>query len=96
MKYNLTKTILNLSVICALLTLGSGVFAQETKEANRPVAEKAETLGIVKEKPESGPAIEIEGGFMVPYEATIPGTDVKYTMLPIPGGKFMMGSPEDE
>jgi formylglycine-generating enzyme required for sulfatase activity len=95
-KYNLTKTILNLSVICALLTLGSGVFAQETKEANRPVAEKAETLGIVKEKPESGPAIEIEGGFMVPYEATIPGTDVKYTMLPIPGGKFMMGSPEDE
>jgi formylglycine-generating enzyme required for sulfatase activity len=33
---------------------------------------------------------------MKPYTETIPGTDVKFDMVPIPGGKFMMGSPESE
>jgi formylglycine-generating enzyme required for sulfatase activity len=31
-----------------------------------------------------------------PYSEKIPGTDVVFEMVPIPGGKFMMGSPEDE
>lgn len=52
--------------------------------------------GFSKTKPESGPSVEIEGGFMVPYTTTIPGTDVTFEMIPIPGGKFMMGSPESE
>ncbi len=30
------------------------------------------------------------------YTNTIPGTTVTYTMIAIPGGKFVMGSPEDE
>lgn len=33
---------------------------------------------------------------MKPYTQTIPGTDVKFEMLPIPGGTFLMGSPESE
>jgi formylglycine-generating enzyme required for sulfatase activity/mono/diheme cytochrome c family protein len=33
---------------------------------------------------------------MKPYEVTIPGTDVKFKMVPIPGGEFVMGSPEGE
>jgi formylglycine-generating enzyme required for sulfatase activity len=33
---------------------------------------------------------------MVPYEATIPGSDVKYKMMPIPGGRFKLGSPMAE
>ncbi|HLX64157.1 MAG TPA: formylglycine-generating enzyme family protein [Planctomycetota bacterium] len=33
---------------------------------------------------------------MKPYSETIPGTDVKFDLVPIPGGKFMMGSPETE
>ena len=33
---------------------------------------------------------------MKPYEVTIPGTTVKFTMVPIPGGEFVMGSPESE
>ena len=53
-------------------------------------------LGIAEKKPESGKFVKIEGGYMVPYEATIPGTEIKYTMIPIPGGKFTMGSPDDE
>jgi formylglycine-generating enzyme required for sulfatase activity len=31
-----------------------------------------------------------------PYTTTIPGTSVKFTMTPIPGGEFTMGSPEQE
>ncbi|MGA2033496.1 MAG: formylglycine-generating enzyme family protein [Thermoguttaceae bacterium] len=33
---------------------------------------------------------------MKPYTEPIPGTDVKFDMLPIPGGKFLMGSPKGE
>ena len=33
---------------------------------------------------------------MKPYVETIPGTDVKFEMLPIPGGTFTMGSPPSE
>ncbi|MCU0783127.1 MAG: SUMF1/EgtB/PvdO family nonheme iron enzyme [Verrucomicrobia bacterium] len=31
-----------------------------------------------------------------PYTNTVPGTDVKYEMVPIPAGEFVMGSPENE
>ena len=30
------------------------------------------------------------------YTETIPGTDVNFEMVPIPGGTFMMGSPASE
>jgi len=33
---------------------------------------------------------------MAPYTNTIPGSAVSYVMLPIPGGEFLMGSPESE
>ena len=33
---------------------------------------------------------------MKPYTNTIPGTQVQYVMLPIPGGEFVMGSPAAE
>ncbi len=33
---------------------------------------------------------------MKPYTNTIPGTQVGYAMLPIPGGEFVMGSPDNE
>lgn len=35
-------------------------------------------------------------GDMKPYTNTIPGTQVHYVMVPIPGGEFVMGSPEAE
>jgi len=31
-----------------------------------------------------------------PYTETIPGSDVKFGMVPIPGGTFVMGSPQSE
>lgn len=33
---------------------------------------------------------------MQPYTNTVPGTEVTYAMMPIPGGEFLLGSPEDE
>jgi formylglycine-generating enzyme required for sulfatase activity len=33
---------------------------------------------------------------MKPYKETIPGSNVAFEMVPIPGGTFLMGSPEDE
>jgi len=52
--------------------------------------------GIQMTQPESGRFIEVDGKFMVPYSATIPGTDVSFEMVPIAGGQFSMGSPESE
>ena len=53
-------------------------------------------IGLVKTRPSSDPYVEIDGYFMVPYTASIPGTQVTFTMVPIPGGKFTMGSPDHE
>jgi formylglycine-generating enzyme required for sulfatase activity len=54
-------------------------------------------MGISSEKPSSGQFVELsDGTFMVPYTEKIPGTSVEFTMVPIPGGKFMLGSPESE
>jgi formylglycine-generating enzyme required for sulfatase activity len=42
---------------------------------------------------EPGPATAAE---MKPYVEPIAGTDLKFEMVPIPGGEFVMGSPADE
>jgi formylglycine-generating enzyme required for sulfatase activity len=59
-------------------------------------ADDAEIIGISKAKPASGPGIAVDGGFMVPYSMKIPGTDVTFEMVPIPGGTVTVGSPESE
>jgi formylglycine-generating enzyme required for sulfatase activity len=57
---------------------------------------QAEVPGIVKTKPAEGRYVETDRGFMVPYDVTIPGTEVTFRMEPIPGGTFVMGSPDYE
>jgi formylglycine-generating enzyme required for sulfatase activity len=39
---------------------------------------------------------ETSAAQMTVYTNTIPGTKITYVMLPIPGGEFLMGSPETE
>lgn len=46
----------------------------------------APTTGRAQDKPEE----------LKPYTETIPGTEIKFEMLPIPGGTFTLGSPEGE
>jgi formylglycine-generating enzyme required for sulfatase activity len=53
-------------------------------------------LGWSKEQPAEGRYVETDQGFMVPYQQTIPGTDITFTMQPIPGGTFRLGSSEEE
>ena len=53
--------------------------------------------GIALRKPTTGRFVQLDDGrFMVPYATTIPGTDVEFWMIPIPGGKFHMGSEDKE
>ncbi len=52
--------------------------------------------GLATEQPATGRFVKTATGYMVPYTSTIPGTDVKFTMIPIAGGKFKLGSPESE
>ena len=49
------------------------------------------------EKPHvDGPVVAVTGGWMVPYDDVIPGTDVSFRMIPVPGGVLRMGSPAGE
>jgi formylglycine-generating enzyme len=54
------------------------------------------TPGISATRPSQGRFVETDQGYMIPYTMTIPGTQVKYEMVPVPGGKFKMGSPASE
>lgn len=52
--------------------------------------------GIVTERPISGTYVALEDGrFMVPYTQRIPGTDIAFEMIPVPGGDFTFGNDED-
>jgi sulfatase modifying factor 1 len=55
-----------------------------------------EMPGISTEKPAEGFAVQIEAGWMVPYDVTIPGTEVMFRMMPIPGGEYVLGSTSTE
>lgn len=57
---------------------------------------RADTSGIVAEQPADGRFVKVADGYMVPYTETIPGTEVTFEMVPIPGGEFLMGSPASE
>ncbi len=74
----------------ALLALGQ-------LTVNLLAVENAATLspqnGFSKDKPASGPAVPVEGGYLVPYKLAIPGSSVTFEMIPIPGGVVQMGSP---
>src|SRR5262245_24724554 len=61
-----------------------------------PVTAVEGTLGLVKEQPASGRFVKTDAGYMVPYQQGIPGTEVTFEMQPIPGGKFLLGSPPGE
>ena len=56
----------------------------------------APTPGLVAEKPAAGRFVETDHGFMVPYTETIPGTEVHFDMVPVPGGEFLLGSPDGQ
>src|SRR5437762_11559448 len=79
---------LHRTVALQVLVLGltsAGAFAADTVPP-----------GIVTDQPNSGRFVKTNAGYMVPYLQTIPGTDVSFEMQPIPGGKFLLGSPDTQ
>lgn len=63
-----------------------------------PAAATETVPGFVpgSERPEGVQVVQVAGGWMVPYEETIPGSDVTFWMVPVPGGLARIGSPSDE
>jgi formylglycine-generating enzyme required for sulfatase activity len=55
----------------------------------------ADSPGLVQTKPADGRCVETDRGYMVPYTVTIPGSDVTFEMVPIPGGTFTLGTAAD-
>ncbi len=76
--------------------LALGGFVVGTALGARHASAQELPLGVVAEKPADGRFVKIDEGYMVPYQTTIPGTEISFDMVPIPGGEFVMGSPEDE
>ncbi len=97
------------SVVCAVICVASQLVLptslkavpQSDSATATPAAVTTTTsvadggVGFSKTKPETGPAVAVEGGFLVPYTLIIPGTEVQVEMIPVPGGVSVMGSPED-
>ena len=71
------------------LAVWTAVPGAATQSAEDPVAKAPPAVAI----PEAEAKTAAE---MKPYTEKLVGTDVKFDMLPIPGGEFLMGSPESE
>ncbi len=82
----------SLSAVIALFVLASSspaVIAQKQSGA-------ADSKGIAAQRPKEGRFVKVGDQFMVPYTERIPGTDITFEMIPVPGGKYLMGSPSGE
>ena len=69
------------------------------QESKPSPSENNPTLGISIAKPESGPFVAIDGGkggYMVTYTQVLERTSIVFEMIPVPGGKTVVGSPETE
>lgn len=75
-------------VAFGMVLLAPGAFADTPERRKHP--------GLVAEKPNTGRWVKTDQGFMVPYQQTIPGTEITFEMVPIPAGTFLMGSPAGE
>ncbi len=65
-------------------------------EAQSVLSKETLPLGVVEQRPATGRCVAIENGYLVPYTARIPGTEVTFDMVPIPGGTFLLGSSDSE
>jgi len=83
--------------VAAAFLVGSAA-APHTSRAGTPAdTSKEQPVGIADAKPDEGPFVDLgDGRYMVPYTQRIPGTDIRFEMIPVPGGKFTFGSPANQ
>jgi formylglycine-generating enzyme required for sulfatase activity len=74
------------------------VFASTLVAAGQLPAKESSGIsrGLAAAAPAGGRSVKVDGRYMVAYTEKIPGTDVAFEMIPVPGGEFLMGSPESE
>ncbi|MFO0867938.1 MAG: formylglycine-generating enzyme family protein [Pirellulales bacterium] len=89
----LRSALLFLALGCSLT---EGMGAPTACAAADPANAPSTSPGLVATQPTTGRFVATPQGYMIPYEAQIPGTDVRFTMIPCPGGRFRLGSPATE
>src|SRR3954469_9802280 len=74
---------------------GVTLTARKKEVGGKTAADEAVlVVNIAKRIATQSPVVEAKA--MLAYTAPIPGSEVSFDMVPIPGGKFKMGSPETE
>ena len=84
------KNVSNVLPLFAALALFFGAAQPTVAQDAAATSESKTRLGVAAEQPAAGPFVKIDGGFMVPYTATIPGTEIKFQMVPVPGGTCLL------
>lgn len=74
--------------------LSPGSDASQSSNVSKAIPEGL-PVGISSTRPGKGPFVETEVGFMVPYTSKIPGTDIKFEMVPVPGGAYRLRPKDD-
>jgi hypothetical protein len=80
----------------------SSVLAQSHGDSREATADAGSismatpTVVLLSRLVQSSDAKQIDAEAMTPYSQRIEGTDVVFEMVPIPGGEFLMGSPDSE
>ena len=83
--------------LTVVLLVGTGLLPVLAGNLTAIRAEEIPGFVAGNAKPEvEGPVVQVSGGWMVPYAETIPGSDVTFRMIPVPGANYRMGSPEGE
>jgi len=94
----------SLWILAAVLGVLVGPAVHAAEEGDKPKVfdpnewEAVKWLPLGKRSP-ANPVANAEAkdeASMKPYTEVVPGMDVTFDMVPIPGGKFLMGSPESE
>jgi formylglycine-generating enzyme required for sulfatase activity len=91
-------TILSVISLCLPMTIrGARAAEPYLQDAAKVQASESKSLGIVETQPDSGPFVKLaDDAFMVPYTHRVEGTEVTFEMIPIPGGKSTIGSPDSQ
>ncbi|QDU89806.1 Serine/threonine-protein kinase pkn1 [Pirellulimonas nuda] len=81
-----------MSMLARVMLLAAGLLAAAPAYS----AEAELPPGVAAERPSEGPFVEHDGVFLVPYWEQVPGADVRFEMIPVPGGELLLGSPDSE
>ena len=82
------------AVLIQMGCLNADVVAQESATQQQVSPASDLSVGLTNSKPDSEPFVDLmDGRYMVPYTAMIPGTEVEFTMIPHPS--MDLGGPQN-